>query len=299
MTLLQLQYFQALARTLHYTRTAERLRISQPSLSAAIGDLERELGVKLFQKESRKVSLTLDGQRFFSYVDQAMYLLQEGVDLMQESAQTAQQVVRLGYFQSIASTIIPELVKGFYKQEETTHILFHFTEVSSYDVLSRIRSGALDLGFSFHQAAWAQSVPVEHQILYLAVPVNHHLADRDCVSFADFATEPLIALGQDSSLRVNLDEAFSRHGMIPRNVFEVRECNAALQYVGLGFGVSVLPQMPAINSDKISMLPIKDPEGDFTRTIYFTCCKGRTLPLAAQKVKDYILHHFSPPSAPA
>lgn len=72
MTLLQLQYFQALARTLHYTRTAERLRISQPSLSAAIGDLERELGVKLFQKESRKVSLTLDGQRFFSYVDQAM-----------------------------------------------------------------------------------------------------------------------------------------------------------------------------------------------------------------------------------
>ena len=295
MTLLQLQYFQALARTLHYTRTAEQLRISQPSLSAAIRELERELGVKLFQKENRKVSLTLNGQRFFSYVDQAMYLLQEGVDLMQESADSAQQVVRLGYFQSIAATIIPELVKGFYKQEETTRILFHFTEVSSYDVLSRIRSGALDLGFSFHQADWAQSIPVERQTLYLAVPSSHFLAERDSVSFSDFASEPLIALGRNSSLRVNLDEAFSRNGMIPKNIFEVRECNAALQYVSLDFGVSVLPKVPAMNSDKISMLPIVDPEGDFVRTIYFTYCKERVLPLAAQKVKDYILHHFIQP----
>lgn len=295
MTLLQLQYFQALARTLHYTRTAEQLRISQPSLSAAIGDLERELGVKLFQKENRKVVLTLNGQRFFSYVDQAMYLLQEGVDLMQESAQSAQQAVRLGYFQSIATTIIPELVKGFYKQEEATHILFHFTEVSSYDVLSRIRSGTLDLGFSFHRADWAQSIPVERQSLYLAVPANHRLAGREAVSFSDFASEPQIALGRNSSLRVNLDQAFARNGIIPKNVFEVRECNAALQYVGLGFGVSVLPQVPAMNSERISILPILDPEGDFIRTIYFTYHKERALTLAAQKVKDYILNHFAQP----
>ena len=187
------------------------------------------------------------------------------------------------------------MVKGFYKQEETTRILFHFTEVSSYDVLSRIRSGALDLGFSFHQADWAQSIPVERQTLYLAVPSSHFLAERDSVSFSDFASEPLIALGRNSSLRVNLDEAFSRNGMIPKNIFEVRECNAALQYVSLGFGVSVLPKVPAMNSDKISMLPIVDPEGDFVRTIYFTYCKERVLPLAAQKVKDYILHHFIQP----
>ena len=55
MTLLQLRYFQLLSRTLHYTHTAEQLHVSQPSLSYAINELEKELGVKLFQKEKQKV----------------------------------------------------------------------------------------------------------------------------------------------------------------------------------------------------------------------------------------------------
>ena len=58
MTLLQLQYFQVLARVLHYTRAAEELHISQPSLSYSISELEKELGVKLFEKENRKISLS-------------------------------------------------------------------------------------------------------------------------------------------------------------------------------------------------------------------------------------------------
>ena len=58
MTLLQLQYFETLARVLHYTRAAEELHIAQPSLSYSIGELEKELGVKLFEKESRKIHLT-------------------------------------------------------------------------------------------------------------------------------------------------------------------------------------------------------------------------------------------------
>ena len=78
MTLLQLQYFQVLSHNLHYTRTAEQLCISQPSLSYAINELEKELGVKLFQKENRKVTQTVYGQQFLPYVEQALTLLQDG-----------------------------------------------------------------------------------------------------------------------------------------------------------------------------------------------------------------------------
>ena len=64
MTLLQLEYFRTLARNLHYTKTAEELHISQPSLSYAISGLEEELGVKLFEKKNRKTSLTTYGEQF-------------------------------------------------------------------------------------------------------------------------------------------------------------------------------------------------------------------------------------------
>lgn len=244
MTLLQLQYFQVLSHNLHYTRTAEQLCISQPSLSYAINELEKELGVKLFQKENRKVTQTVYGQQFLPYVEQALTLLQDGSNVLRQMANNAPQIVRLGYFHSVSASMIPALVDGFYQQEENRQIRFHFTESASYDILNQIRSGALDLGFSLHQAEWAESVGVIRQPLYLAVPANHPLSGHSFVSFDDFAHEPQIMLEHSSNLRSNMDQVFSQHGIIPNIVFEVRECNAALQYVGLGFGVSVLPQVP-------------------------------------------------------
>ena len=63
MTLQQLQYFRELARTQHYTRAAERLMVSQPSLSYAISELEKELGAALFRKDRKKTTLTEEGKK--------------------------------------------------------------------------------------------------------------------------------------------------------------------------------------------------------------------------------------------
>ena len=293
MTLLQLQYFRALARTLHYTRTAEQLRISQPSLSYAISELEKELGVKLFRKENQKVLLTIYGQQFLPYVDRALSLLQEGTSTLNQMRTNSSQIVRLGYFQSISASVIPTLIDGFYKQYSAEHILFHFTECSSLSVLGQLHSGALDLGFSFHRADWAESIAVTRQNLYLAVPSSHPLASHTSASFFDFASEPQIMLGQSSSLRDNIDHAFYENNIIPNIAFEVRECYAALQYVSLGFGVSILPWIPAMDSPKIKFLPILEQNKEFTRTIYFTYDRTRVLSPAAQKVRDYVLENFS------
>ena len=293
MTLLQLQYFQVLAQTLHYTRTSEKLHISQPSLSYAIGELEKELGVKLFHREKRRVVLTVYGQQFLPYVSKALSLLQDGADSLQEMLGKAPQIVRLGYFHSVSASFIPALVESFYQQEEARNIRFQFVESSSYDILSQLQSGRLDLGFSLHRAEWAESVGIMRQPLYLAVPANHPLSSRSCVSFADFAHEPQIMLEQGSNLRSNLDQIFSLRGVIPNIVFEVRECNAALQYVGLGFGVSVLPQVPAMDTDKVFVLPISDQDREFVRTVYFTFRKAHPLSPAAQKFKEHIIRNYS------
>ena len=88
-----------------------------------------------------------------------------------------------------------------------------------------------------------------------------------------------------------MDQVFSQHGIIPNIVFEVRECNAALQYVGLGFGVSVLPQVPAMDTDKVYIVPISDQEKEFVRTIYLTYPQIHPISPAAQKVRDYIIQN--------
>lgn len=293
MTLLQLQYFNMLARVLHYTRTAERLHISQPSLSYSINELEKELGVKLFQKEKGKISLTVFGQQLLPYVEESLALLDKGCGILREMSGKADQIVRLGYFHSISASLIPSIMEGFYQQEEHRQIRFHFTEAPSYEVFTQVQNGSLDLAFGPSQAEWAQAVGIMRQPLYLMVPKDHPLAGRSSVCFQDFAREPQIMLERASSLRRSLEDIFSEQGVIPHVVFEVRECNAALQYVGLGFGVSVLPWVPAAEGGKVVGIPISDKDKEFMRTIYLIAHNTRRLSPSARCVWEYIVKNFA------
>lgn len=298
MTLLQLQYFKTLARVLHYTHAAKELHIAQPSLSYSISELEKELGVKLFNKENRTVSLTVYGEQFLPYVEKALNLLDEGANSLHQLAGTALQVVNLGYFNSISSSLIPAIMAEVYGQEENQGIRFQFFEAPSFDIFTQLKNGALDLAFCMHLDESIESVMIMRQPLYLAVPAHHPLAGRDSVSFEQFAREPMVMLDKSSNLRSVVDQAFSKRGVTPSVVFEVRECNAALQYVALRFGVSILPHVPAMQNGKVSIIPIEDDEQTFVRTVYLSWSKNLPLSPAAQRVRHYIIEHYATPSNP-
>ncbi len=295
MTLLQLQYFQTLARVLHYTRAAEELHISQPSLSYSISELEKELNVKLFHKENRKISLTVYGEQFLPYVERSLALLDEGAAVLEQLAGDRPQVVQLGYFHSISASLIPALMGEFYRNEDNRPIRFQFTEGTDFDIFEQLKAGGLDMAFGMHRDDWAESVVIMRQPLYLAVPSDHPLAGRHSVSFDDFAKEKQIMLDKPSSLRRQMDRIFSLRGAIPNVVFEVRECNAALQYVALKFGVAVLPQVPAMETELVSVIPISDRDKEFVRTVYLSWARTRPMSPAARKVRDFIVERYSIP----
>ena len=75
----------------------------------------------------------------------------------------------------------------------------------------------------------------------------------------------------------------------------MRECNAALQYVALRFGVSVLPQVPAMENEKVVVIPISDENVSFVRTVSFSWMKGRPLSPAGRRVRDYIVDRYATP----
>lgn len=293
MTLLQLQYFQTLARVLHYTRAAESLHISQPSLSYSINELEKELSIKLFEKENRRITLTVYGQHFLPYVDRALALINEGEGVIKQMSSDTLQVVRMGYFHSISASLIPSLMESFYAIDANQPIKFQFSEGASYDIFNRLHQDELDLAFGMHQDDWAESVVIMKQPLYLAVPNDHRLAQYYSVAFEDFANEPQIMLDKPSSLRMQMDRVFSQRGVVPNVVFEVRECNAALQYVNLKFGVSVLPHVPAMDTEKVSIIPISDQDREFVRTVYLSWSREHPLSPAAQRVRDFIIARYT------
>ena len=293
MTLLLLQYFETLARMLHYTRAAEELHIAQPSLSYSINELEKELGVKLFEKQNRKIGLTEYGERFLPYVQKSLMIMDEGTNVLKQMAGTVPLVVRLGYFHSISSSLIPSIVEDVYREPENQSIRFHFTENTSFDIFNLLKNGKLDLAFCAHRDTWADSITVMKQPLYLTVPIGHPLAERASVSFEDFAREPFVMLDKPSSLRTQIDRIFTQRGVIPNVVFEVRECNAALQYVALKFGVTVVPEVPAMKTERVCAIPIADAGKDFVRSVYLSWDRSRPLSPVVTRVRNLIVQKYA------
>ena len=296
MTLAQLQYFQALAHILHYTRAAEELHIAQPSLSYSINELEKELDVKLFDKEDRKIALTMYGEQFLPYVESALATINDGTEALRQMSGSSMQIIRLGYFHSISASLIPALMKDLYEQTENKRLRFQFSEGASFDLLRLLKKGGLDLTFCMLTDDWIETIPIMKQPLYLAVPQEHPLAKQSYVNFSDFANEPIILLDKTSSLRIRVDQIFAKEGITPNVLFVVRECNAALQYVSLGFGVSILPQVPAMDNAPVSVLPIADIGRECVRIVYLAWAKNRPLSPAVRRVRDYIVENYMLPS---
>ena len=127
MNLNQLHYFVTLAHIEHYTRAAEMLSITQPSLSHAISMLEQELETNLFEKRGRNVVLTKYGKVFLEYVEEALKILDSGVKKTRALTSDTGGVIDLAYIFTLGSVFVPQLVGGFLKEHEDWDVNFRFS----------------------------------------------------------------------------------------------------------------------------------------------------------------------------
>lgn len=287
MTLLQLQYFCALARNCHYTHTAQELHISQPTLSYSIHELERELGGPLFERRKGRVELTSYGEAFLPFVLAAQQQLEKGIATLHDMIGVTDSAIRLGYFRSIADTLLPVLVRDF-SREDGHRIHYEMTEGVSEVTLSLLKEGKLDLVFTTKQVDWCESVMVQNQPLYLAVSRENPLSSRSAVTFRDFCDEPMIAFLRPSPLREQIDNIFNKHLVLQKIAFEVRDSSVALQYVALNFGMAVLPDTEIYNHEHVVLLPIHDDQAEFTRPVFCAWHSDRPLRGDAAAFRDYI-----------
>lgn len=115
MNIFYLRYFVTLAHEKHYTKAAKQLCITQPSLSHAIDQLEKELGVQLFEKVGRNTTLTHFGEEFLVCAEHTLATLDEGVETIKKSA-AGDGVIRLGFVRPLGIKFIPQLAAVFLKE---------------------------------------------------------------------------------------------------------------------------------------------------------------------------------------
>ena len=262
MTLQEIRYFCVTAEVLHYTRAANLLYISQPSLSYAIGKLEKELGVPLFEKQGKQVSLTKHGEAFLPYAKRALNELSEGIERLGSLSLQGGGIVSLGYIYSVSFSILPEFVNKFYEHQGSQQIAFRFKQGMAGELIEQLLNGSLDLLIAGvtgkPDIASVDYLPIYSQELYLAVPEDHRLASETSVDLEDLSGENFISISHDSVIYHQLESEFKKADIYPHTIYEADEYSSIAASVATGAGVAIMPRLPELDLFNISLIPFAD-----------------------------------------
>ena len=253
MNLNQLHYFVTLAHIEHYTRAAEMLSITQPSLSHAISMLEQELETNLFEKRGRNVVLTKYGKVFLEYVEEALKILDSGVKKTRE--------------------------------HEDWDVNFRFSVGNTTEIIQGLKEEKYDIAFCSRKEkeSGIDFVPIAKEKLVVVVPKGHELAGRGSVDLKETLPYPQVYFTKNSGLRPVIDQLFEQTGGTPKIAYEIVEDASMAGLVAEDFGIAVMPEIPILKNLDVDVLDIENPP--YERYIYLAKLKEKYL---APVVKEFI-----------
>ena len=252
MELRHLRYFVAVAHKKHFTQAAEELHLAQPALSQQIQQLERELGIALLERTSRRVRLTAAGEAFLARAERILAEVERAQREMQEFADLTRGRVVIGALQSLDAFHFSSLLARFHAcypgieivlREEGTEVLLELLSAGQLDLsLTQITSGELPLELTDPSIACEKLLKEE---IVLVVAPKHSLAHIGQITLEELRDETFISFKLGSGLRHMLLQSSLAAGFTPRILFESGDLGTIRSLVAEGLGIAILPRSTA------------------------------------------------------
>jgi DNA-binding transcriptional LysR family regulator len=278
----RLAYFAQVARHEHVTRAALDTGVPQSTLSRAMVRLEHDLGVSLFARKGRTVSLTHAGRTFLGAVEGALAEVERAAERVRADADPASGKVAFGFLHTMGTETVPGLLRAF--RADHPRVRFQLVQTYGEAMLGRLRAGELDLCLTspVPDEPGLTGRRLDEQRLRLVVPEDHRLAGRKRVRLAEAADEAFVTLEAGFGLRRITDDLCAEAGFRPRIAFEGEEAETLRGLVAAGLGVALLPP-PAFARPGVEELSVIAPRA--AREIGVAWLEGHedTPPVAAFK----------------
>ncbi len=260
----QMRYVVAVAETRNFTRAAERCCVVQSSLSHRIAGLERELGVRLFARSSRRVELTSAGAAFLAGARECL----AAADRAAADAAAAAGVVRgrlaVGVIMTTAAVDVPELLQRYRARHPDVQVLLRSGR--SDELVAAIRGGDLDIAFlglpEGERPSGVESVVLDHDRHVLVVPAGHRLAGASRLTLREIAEEPFVDFVAGTPARAQSDQAFAAAGLVREVAYETGAAELITRLIARGLGVALLPSAfirpLAADDPQLALVPVTD-----------------------------------------
>lgn len=274
MTLNQILYFQTVARYQHFHQAADRLKISQPSLSRSIATLEEELGIILFERQGRNVRLTKYGRVFQEHADRILKEVSVAQEQMRQLAGNEGHV-DIAYVFPLAAHYIPHMVRKFLRQEKNKKVTFSFHQLHTARLIEGLKEEKYDIIFGSYaeNEPDIQFIPIIRQEMVVITPREHPLAGQESVHLAQLERYPLIGYDRTSGLGKYTNRLYESHGLHPDIICESPDENAISALVEEEFGIALVADVEAIHERNVHILPVAGE--NLVHTVYMAYLKHR------------------------
>lgn len=242
MDLGQIEAFVQVAQHRSFSKAADALFLTQPSVTARIQSLERDLGESLFERNGRGVRLTEMGTAFLPYARRALKALQEGRDAIEGMRNLDIGRLKLGSALTVSTYVLPRILKQYCS-------LYPGVDVSvqtgrSEQVLQMVLNDDVHCALERTvQHPEIVTVPLYEDDLVLAASPQHRFAKIGAAAIEDVGREPLILFDRGSSYNQLIQGVFRQHGIVPHTLMELDTIEATKKMVEEGLGIALLPKV--------------------------------------------------------
>ncbi len=295
MKLQQLIYFREVARELHFTRAAEKLFVSQSSLSHAIQELEHELGAPLFlRRNGKRISLTNYGEIFLPFVTRGLRELEEGQLTLEHMLAPNSGHVNLAYTYINVCNMIADLLEQFHQDPANASISVNSTvnHGGRRFIEEALALCDADLAFScydFPENKHVEAMEITEQQLYVALPTSHGLAKKERLRLKELEREPVIMLAGSLHLYDWVVSMFQKEGLVPKYVDGCVDWTSQLIEVERGAGVAILPKMD-VSQNRVAYVPLDHQQS--RRPLYLLWPADRELSKATKRFREFCVEYF-------
>lgn len=284
-----LRAFLAVAEAEHVTTAAARLHLSQPAVTRAIGRLEGQFGVRLFDRPGHRVRLNVFGRVLAGHAASIVGQLDAAGTDIAGLLDPHTGPVRIGFVRSLGTWLVPDLIQSFKAVEPGVE--FQLRQGLSEQVAALLLGGDADLILTSPQprlpgqAGWEL---LASERLELAVPPGHRLASRRRTELAEVAAEPFVAVAETSEFRELSDRLCGQAGFSPAVAFEADDVATVRAMVGAGLGVAILPALhqPAAPGAPATLAITAQ---GAARPVGLAWIAGRQLPALAEAFRRWLI----------
>lgn len=258
MELRHLRYFVALAEQLSFTNAAEKVHVTQSTLSHQIKQLEDELGCRLFDRVGKRILMTETGEAFLERVQRALQEVDEGVWTVRKTADTLSGEIRVGATYTFNMRIIPRCMSIFIDRHPSVRVTV--LGLSGDEISRGLVAGELDLGVAYRPPSLGslRFEPLYNEEMVLAVGEHHSFAKRRFVRMVELHLQKVVLLPKTFTTRTVLDECFRTANAEPIVVAEMNAITPMIELVS-STSIAAIVSEHAIRRDDVRIVPLESP----------------------------------------